>query len=278
MGQKEPVSVGAASNSELGVEPSRRQLLKSLGVAGVALPALTACSESKAPGQPGPLDMGLVIERGDANYESWRTQLSWHGTASRRKPVKIVRPNRVEQVADAVRYARRHGLKISVKSGGHNYYESWMRDDALLLDMHDFRHVEVDAQTSSAWVGTSVWSYSLLMALKPYGLAFPVATCATLAMGGYIMGGGIGYGWQDWGMACHNVLAVEVVTADGEVLIASADKHSDLFWAARGGIAGFPGIVTGGSCSATRTPRRCVLRPRSSPSLNLTRWWKRPKR
>ncbi|MDE0271121.1 MAG: FAD-binding oxidoreductase [Gammaproteobacteria bacterium] len=244
MDRKEPVSDNSADQSEGGVESSRRHLLKSLGVAGLALPALSACTEPKPPEQPDPLDMGLEIDRGDSNYESWRTQLSWHGTASRRKPVKIVRPNRVEQVADAVRYARDEGLKISVKSGGHNYYESWMRNDALLVDMHDFRHVEVDPQSSSAWVGTSIWSYSLLMALKPHNLAFPISTCATLSMGGYIMGGGIGYGWQDWGMACHNVLAVEVVTADGEILIASADKHSDLFWAARGGIAGFPGIVT----------------------------------
>ena len=236
------------------IEPdeTRRQLLRSLGVASLALPALAACTETEplkeaatnVASKSEPIDMGLVINRGDVNYESWRTQLSWHGTASRRKPEKIVRPNDTAQVAEAVRFAKENGLKISIKSGGHNYYESWMRNDCLLLDMHNFRDVEVNPEDSTAWVGPSVWHYSLLMALQPHKLAFPISTCATLGMGGYIMGGGIGYGWQDWGMACHNVVAVEVVTADGEILVADKDSNTDLWWAARGGIAAFPGIVT----------------------------------
>ena len=219
---------------------SRRQVLKGIG-AGIVLPSLSSCAQ---PSSPTPPDMGLVIDKGDSNYESWRTQLSWHPTPSSRKPGKIVRPHTIAQVVEAVRYARGNGLKISVKSGGHNYYESWMRDDGLLLDLHDFRDVEVNAQENTAWVGPSVWCYSLLLALQPHGLTFPISTCATLGMGGYIMGGGIGYGWQDWGMACHSVLAVEIVTANGEIVIASATENEDLFWAARGGLAGFPGIVT----------------------------------
>jgi len=219
---------------------SRRKVLQGLG-AGVAVPSLMGCAETPAPVQA---DMGLVINQGDSNYESWRTQLSWHPTPSSRKPSKIVRPHRTEQVAEAVNYAIANGLKIAVKSGGHNYYESWMRDDAMLIDLHDFRHVEVNSEQGTVWVEPSVWSHSLLLALRPHGLAFPISTCATLGMGGYLMGGGVGYGWQDWGMACHNVLAAEIVTANGEVVLASKDAHEDLFWAARGGLAGFPGIVT----------------------------------
>ena len=222
---------------------SRRKVLTGLG-AGIALPTIAGCAQAPSPAQTDQLDMGLVINREDSNYESWRTQNSWHPTPSSRKPGQIVRPHRVEQVVDAVRYARANGLKISVKSGGHNYYESWMRNDGILLDLHDFRDVEVNAEESTVWVGPSVWGHSLLLALQPHGLAFPISTCATLGMGGYIMGGGIGYGWQDWGMACHNVLAAEIVTANGEILVASEEEHEDLFWAARGGIAGFPGIVT----------------------------------
>ncbi len=247
---------------------SRRHWLKNLGLAGVAVPALSACGTQSTP-EPEPLDLGLVIDRGDANYESWRTQLSWHGTASRRKPSKIVRPSDVEQVAATVRYARQHGLKVSVKSGGHNYYESWMRDDALLLDMHDFRDVEVDPEERTAWVGPSVWSFSLLMALEPHGLAFPVSTCATLGMGGYIMGGGIGYGWQDWGMACHNVLAVEVVTAEGEIVIATKDDHADLYWASKGGIAAFPGIVTRWKLQCHPDPKALRVTAKVFPASKL---------
>lgn len=229
---------------------SRRKLLGSLGGLGLAIPLLSACgakTEDTAPAvseaPAGPLDMGMVIDRDDSNYESWRGQLAWHNFVSNRLPATIVRPHTYEQVVAAVNFARENGLKVSVKSGGHNYYESWMRDDCLLLDMYNFRNVEVDEASETAWVGPSVWSYNLLNALKPYNLAFPVATCLSVGMGGYVMGGGIGYGWQEWGMACHNIVAAEVVTADGEIVTATADQHSDLYWAARGGVAGFPGVV-----------------------------------
>ena len=236
-------------DKRLGQPISRRKLLAYLGAAGIGTSFLAACrNEPELHGtgndvlSPAP-DMGMVIERGAVNYERWRANLAWHSFVSERRPQLIVRPDTREQVVEAVRYAHDNDLTVSCKSGGHSYYETWMRQDALLLDMYNFRDVEVDPQAQTAWVGPSTWGSSLTQALRPHGLAFPVSTCLSVPMGGYIMGGGIGFGWQDWGMACHSVLAVEVVTADGAIITASADKHADLFWAARGGIAGFPGVV-----------------------------------
>ena len=241
----------AKSNSDLSTDVSRRKALGFLAAMGVGVPGLVSCADSTLDVDdgashdvpPAAIDMGMIIARGAKNYESWRGQLSWHTYVSERRPALFVRPETTEQIVAAVRFAAANGLKISTKSGGHNYYESWMREDSLVLDMYNFRHVEVDPEGKTAWVDPSVWSFNLLTALKPYELAFPVATCASVGMGGYVMGGGIGYGWQDWGLACDNVLAAEVITASGDVILATPESHSDLYWAARGGVAGFPGVV-----------------------------------
>ena len=257
MTEKIPEKPSEAANSGIQAtdtgkpDLARRKALGYLAAAGVGLPFLSACSDTGSGGETaaaaGPaseaVDMGMVIAKGARNYESWRGQLAWHSFVSDRKPAMFVRPHTYGQVVAAVNFARENGLNISTKSGGHNYYEAWMRDDCLLLDLYNFRHVEVDAKTSTAWVGPSVWSYNFLNALKPYKLAFPISTCSSVPMGGYVLGGGIGYGWQDWGLACSNILAAEVVTAAGEIVVATPDKYSDLYWAARGGVAGFPGAV-----------------------------------
>ena len=221
---------------------SRRQLLQRLAMTGVGLSCLPACAPLSSDQAKQP-DMGLVVKRSSPHYEQWRANLAWHSFVSERRPELMVRPETPEQVIEAVNYARENNLTISCKSGGHNYYQSWMRQDCLLLDMYNFRDVEIDAAAQTAWVGPSLWGSTLSQALNPHGLAFPVSTCLSVPMGGYIMGGGIGFGWQDWGMACESVLAVEVVTAEGKRIIASPDNHPDLYWAARGGVAGFPGVV-----------------------------------
>ena len=253
----------------------RRKALGYLAVAGVGVPYLSSCTDSNTTEKvaaesarsevPESIDMGMVIEKGAKNYESWRGQLAWHSFVSDRKPAMFVRPHTCEQVQAAVNFARENGLKISTKSGGHNYYESWMRQDSLVLDLYNFRDVEVDAETSTAWVGPSVWSFNLLNALKPHGLAFPIATCATVPMGGYVMGGGIGYGWQDWGLACDNVLAAEVITADGEIVLASPQENADLYWAARGGVAGFPGAVLRWKLQCHKDPARLRVTAKMFP-------------
>ena len=181
--------------------------------AGASAPFLSACGEFERGGSsvdtaltiPKPHDIGLAINKGGSNYESWRDQLAWHSYVSEREPAMFVRPNNRDQLVAAVQFARANGLRVSTKSGGHNYYESWMRDDCLVLDLYNFRGAEGDETDSTAWVEPSIWSHSFISALKHFKLAFPVPPCLTVSLGGYIMGGGIGFGWQDWGMACDNV-------------------------------------------------------------------------
>ena len=188
---------------------------------------------------------GRSTARGEADYESWRTAMPWQMYTAPRRPDLIVRPDGADAVAEAVGLARGRGLEVAIKSGGHNVSESFLRDGGLLLDLGELQGVQVDAAAGTAWVEPALWSHGLLQALAPHKLAFPVAHCATVPMGGYLLGGGLGYNHDNWGtLACHSILAAEVVLASGEKVIASPDSHPDLFWAVRGAGTGFFGVVT----------------------------------
>jgi FAD/FMN-containing dehydrogenase len=188
---------------------------------------------------------GRVIARDDANYEHWRTGMPWQTYTAPRHPQLIVRPYGAQGVIRAVEHARKEGLKIAIKSGGHNVSGAFLRDDTLLLDLGELQGIAVDVQSRSAWVEPALWSHALMQAIQPHGLAFPVAHCATVPMGGYLLGGGVGLNGDEWGgMACHNILAAEVVLASGEKILASPDSHPDVYWAVRGAGTGFFGVVT----------------------------------
>jgi FAD/FMN-containing dehydrogenase len=104
--------------------------------------------------------------------------------------------------------------------------------------------VEVNAAERTAWVEPALWSHGLLRATLPNGLAFPVAHCATVPMGGYLLGGGLGYNHDNWGtLACDAILAAEVTLASGQTVVADERSYSDLYWALRGAGTGFPGVV-----------------------------------
>ena len=188
---------------------------------------------------------GRSVTRHEADYESWRNAMPWQMYTAPRRPELIVRPDASTAVVDAVNLARERGLPLAIKSGGHNVSEAFLRDGGMLLDLGELQAVEVDATGATAWVEPALWSHGLLQAIEPRGLAFPVAHCATVPMGGYLLGGGVGYNHDNWGtMACDSILAAEVVLASGETVVASPTSHPGLFWALRGAGTGFFGVVT----------------------------------
>jgi FAD/FMN-containing dehydrogenase len=188
---------------------------------------------------------GRSVAQGEADYEPWRNAMPWQMNTAPRYPHLIARPDSVEGVVAAVNTSRLNGMQVAIKSGGHNVSGAYLRDGGLLLDLGELQACEVDPATATAWVQPALWSHGFLQALEPHDLAFPVAHCATVPMGGYLLGGGVGYNHDNWGtMACHSILAAEVVLASGETVIASADSHPDLFWAVRGAGTGFFGVVT----------------------------------
>ncbi len=226
------------------IDLTRRQLVYGLLGAGAGL-NLTGCDSSRPVSAPAVTQLPQLITRDAPDYEVWRQSMPWQMRKPARYPAAIMRPTTAAEVSDAVRFARREGLQVTTRSGGHHVWGSVLRDDGLLVDMSRFREVTVNAADGTATVGPAVWSDRLARELAAENLAFPVAHCATVPMGGYLMGGGLGINGDEWGpLACFSVVGADIVTADGERVTASADQNQDLFWAVRGAGHGFFGIVT----------------------------------
>lgn len=225
-------------------DSSRRRLLT-----GTALAALAATPVARAlgndPARHGLRIRGRVIARGEANYEEWRRGMAWQMDKPARFPELIVQPRDASEVAAGVDYARRRGLRIAVRSGGHHVWGNFLRDDGMLLDLSQLKDLRIDPERRHAWAGPSIWARNLMSRTLVHGLGFPVAHCATVPLGGFLLGGGFGLNGDEWGtMSCLAVRGAEVVTAAGEVLMVDARRHPDLFWALRGAGNGFPGVVT----------------------------------
>lgn len=187
---------------------------------------------------------GTVVHRGDPDFDAWRTAMPWQGWVAPRSPECIARPADRTQLREALRHARGAKLRVAIKSGGHNVSESFLREGGMLVDLHHFDRVDVDATLASAHVEPALWGRDLSLRLAEAGLAFPVAHCATVPMGGYLLGGGVGINTDQWGIGCHAVTGAEVMLADGTLVEAGSPGHEDLLWAVRGAGTGFFGVVT----------------------------------
>jgi FAD/FMN-containing dehydrogenase len=185
-----------------------------------------------------------IVRQGDAGYEQHRESMVWNALKPDRYPDAIVRATTEPDIVDAIRLARESGRQVAVRAGGHSWVGSSLRDDTFLIDLSSLRDVHVDVARRTATVEPAVTSIQLAQTLAQQGLAFPVGHCASVGVGGYLLSGGLGWNSGAWGPACASVFAVDVVTADGELIHATDDDHADVLWAARGGGPGFPGVVT----------------------------------
>jgi FAD/FMN-containing dehydrogenase len=164
--------------------------------------------------------------------------------AGARAPSGIVRCRSAGDVAEALRYARDHGFRVSPRGSGHHYEAAALRDGGLLLDLGGLCDIAIDREARTARVGAGVTGGKLIAQLAEHGLAFPVGHCADVALSGYLLAGGFGWNAGEWGPACANVTAVELITAAGERLLATAHDHPEMLWAARGHGPGFFAAVT----------------------------------
>lgn len=187
---------------------------------------------------------GEVLWRGDAGYEEARVGTVWNGRKPDRYPSLIVRVADADDVATAIRYAAANGLAVRARSGGHNWNASSLRDGAMLLDLDRLTDVTIDTATRKVGVGPAIRGNVLQQILYDKGLFFPTGHCPTVAMGGFLLQGGLGWQMRKFGLANNLVLAVDVVTATGEQITASPEENQDYYWAARGSHAGFFGIIT----------------------------------
>jgi FAD/FMN-containing dehydrogenase len=183
---------------------------------------------------------GTVVPPGTAAYEEDRQV--WNA-AAQGAPMGIIRVADAGDIATTIGFACRNGLEIAVRSGGHSLAGHSTGDDVLVIDMRDLRGLHVDLKDETVWAGAGLTAGEVTAALAEHGRAVPFGDTGSVGIAGLTLGGGIGWLARKYGLAIDSLLAVEIVTADGEVLTASESEHADLFWALRGGGGNF-GIVT----------------------------------
>jgi FAD/FMN-containing dehydrogenase len=182
---------------------------------------------------------GRVITPDDATYDVTRAVASGFD----RRPAVIVQPVDATEVARVIDLARGSGLPLAVRGGGHSPAGHSVCDDGIVLDLAAMRNLEIDVDSRTAWAETGLTAGEFTHAASEHGLACGFGDTASVGIGGLTLGGGIGLLTRKHGMTIDNVLAAEVVTADGQIRQVDADHYPDLFWAIRGG-GGNVGVVT----------------------------------
>jgi FAD/FMN-containing dehydrogenase len=184
---------------------------------------------------------GRVITPDDAAYDQART--IYYGGFDLRRPAVIVRAADATDVARIVELARDTGLPLAVRSGGHSPAGHSLSDGGIVLDLGQMRALDLDVAGRTGWAQTGLTAGEYTAAAAAHGLATGFGDTASVGIGGLTLGGGIGYLVRKHGLTIDDLLAAEVVTADGQLLRTDAQIHPDLFWALRGGGGNF-GVAT----------------------------------
>jgi FAD/FMN-containing dehydrogenase len=183
---------------------------------------------------------GELIEPGDAGYDAARKV---YNAMIDRRPRLIARCADVADVMAAVNFGREQKLLVAIRGGGHNAGGLGVCDDGLVIDLSRMSYVRVDPKKKTVQVGGGALWRDVDHATHVFGLAVPSGIISTTGVAGLTLGGGMGYLTRRYGLTIDNLLAVEMVLADGRFVTASAKENSDLFWAVRGGGGNF-GVVT----------------------------------
>jgi hypothetical protein len=183
---------------------------------------------------------GRVIVPGDAGYDQARTV--FYGGFDRR-PAVIVRSADAADVSRVVSLARETGAELAVRSGGHSLAGHSVSEGGIVLDLSDMRALDVDVEGRTAWAETGLTAGDYSAATAKHGFATGFGDTGSVGIGGITLGGGIGYLVRKHGLTIDDLLAADVVTADGQLLRVDAERHPDLYWAIRGGGGNF-GVAT----------------------------------
>lgn len=186
----------------------------------------------------------ILTWQGEPRYaELWANSMF-----NQRKPPNypdvIASVQSTQDVVDCIDLARRRGLRVAVRAGGHSWCSSPLRHGGLLLDISGLDQLRISPTLSEATVQPGVSSRQLAHTLAKHHLSFPTGHCSTVGMSGFILSGGIGWNSGVFGPASTNLLELEVVTADGKFRTCNAYENSELFWAARGAGPGYFAVAT----------------------------------
>ena len=183
---------------------------------------------------------GKVIAADDPRYDDVRRVFF---TGFDQRPAAIVGVTDAADVTRVVGLARDTGAELAVRSGGHSRAGHGTSEGGIVIDLAAMNEVEIDPAGRTAWAQTGVTAGDYTVHTSVHGLATGLGDTPSVGLGGITLGGGIGYLVRKTGLTIDDVLAAEVVTAEGDLLRADADTHPDLFWALRGGGGNF-GVVT----------------------------------
>jgi FAD/FMN-containing dehydrogenase len=183
---------------------------------------------------------GVLLQSGDPSYDEARGVFN---TMIDKRPALIAQCESAADVAAAVAYGVSEGLEVAVRGGGHGVAGAGVTEGGIVVDLRRMNSVQIDPDARIARVGGgALWS-DLDSACQPYGLATTGGRVSTTGVAGLTLGGGSGWLERKYGLACDSLLSVELVTADGQVVIADETKNTDLFWALHGGGGNF-GVAT----------------------------------
>ena len=194
---------------------------------------------------------GPVLTRASAGYDAARLLVDERFDGVR--PLAIVQAVGTDDIRRTILWARRYGVRLAVRSGGHSY-GGYSTTSGVVLDLRRLNGIHVDTRNRTATIGAGARLIQVLRALTPHGVDVPHGSCPTVGIGGLTLGGGIGLASRAWGTTADNVLSLGIVTADGRARRCSARRESDLYWACRGGGGGNFGVVTGFTFRIHRAP------------------------
>ena len=183
---------------------------------------------------------GSVFRPGDPKYEQLRRG---HAAKFDARPALVVHPVNLQDIQASLSFATSNHLAFAVRCGGHSYAGYSSCEGGLVLDMSGFRSLNFAADKAHAQIGGGMLCGAVEIETARAGVATVLGQCPSVGVGGFLLGGGVGPLMSKYGLGCDNVLAADMVLADGQIVKASAREDADLYWAIRGGGGNF-GIVT----------------------------------
>jgi len=183
---------------------------------------------------------GRIVTADAADYEQLRSiaHSNWD-----HRPLFVARVASARDVADVVDFARHHKLELAVRSGGHSVCGHSASPEGVVIDLRDLNSLDIDLQNMTVWADSGLTAGQLTRALDPHGVAVGFGDSASVGIGGITLGGGMGYLTRKFGLTLDALIAAEIVTATGSILLVDEAHSPDLFWAIRGGGGNF-GVVT----------------------------------
>jgi len=186
---------------------------------------------------------GIIHQKEDAHFEKTMFGFLYNQQRFGRTPDIITEPKTVEDIIHVIRYAKQVGNKVTVLSGGRSFSANAMRNDCIVISMKNFTNYTINKDDMSATAEPGLGGSDLMKVLYKNDLFFPAGHCKGVCLGGYLLQGGYGWNGRKLGIACKSILAMDIVTADGDLVHANEKENADLFWSARGAGAGFFGVV-----------------------------------